>query len=39
MYMVQSFAMYDCHKRDKTNVTSELRSFFIFGTYGAKDSS
>jgi len=29
-YMVQSFALYDCHKRDKINATSELRSFFIF---------
>jgi len=34
--MVQSFALYDCHKKDKTNVTSELRRFFVCGTLWSK---
>jgi len=35
--MQKSIELQDCHKRDKRNVTSELRSFFLFGIpYGAK---
>jgi len=34
-YIVQSFALYDCHKKDILNVTSELRS--LVGTLWSKE--
>jgi len=32
-YIAQSFVLHDCQKRDKINVTNELKTFFIFGTF------